>query len=82
MQIAISTQDLINNIEIFYPHISEKINNLWGNYLEFNEYMDTILFQQRNNPREGFPPFIFYTLIAIQDIHNYYNNNKILFENL
>ena len=65
----ISVQDMLDSIELFYPHISREIWNKWDNSEEFYKYMDELIFQSRPRLREGFPFYVFNTLIALVDIH-------------
>lgn len=46
--------DMLDSIELFYPHISREIWNKWDNSEEFYKYMDELIFQSRPRLREGF----------------------------
>lgn len=60
---------LLKLIEDKYPHISLNIRIFWGSE-EFVEYIDSIIINTRNEPREGFDSTIFEAIILLSNIHS------------
>lgn len=69
--------DLIETVDIFFPHIAQKIEEYWDYPEKFNPYMESIIFQNRKLLREGFPVFIFNCIDSLYELNKSKNQSKI-----
>jgi hypothetical protein len=57
------------DMEVIYPHIYKNVSLLFGYNKEFIEYVDSILYQDREGFRNGFIEDVFFLINGMRFLH-------------